>query len=160
MTALGRLRTALRRVGLDDQGEAAEAALGGLSAVQLDAVGALLRKAHRQGRAREKAVRAERRRDRRTEDHKFAAAQGRLLAAQGRRAAGDLGALADLVAFHKRMPALERLAVAGLRSGPHPYSWADIGDAVGMSRQAACERFGRQGNPDSGRADAGGRHDR
>jgi hypothetical protein len=34
-------------------------------------------------------------------------------------------------------------AVWAARSGPDPLSWADIGQAVGMSRQAAHERWGQ-----------------
>lgn len=66
----------------------------------------------------------------------------RALEAHGRRVAeGDPADLADLVALRAALDAAIATAVAGLRAGSGAYSWADIGDALGISRQAAMQRW-------------------
>ena len=40
------------------------------------------------------------------------------------------------------MDAVTRLAVAGLRKAPYSYSWSEIADRLGVSKQAAQMRYG------------------
>jgi hypothetical protein len=57
-------------------------------------------------------------------------------------AAGDVEALASLTALSAEVDAVTRLAVAGLRGKPYSYSWSEIADRLGVSKQAAQMRFG------------------
>jgi hypothetical protein len=67
----------------------------------------------------------------------------RVLTAYGRRvAAGDVEALRSLAALTAEVDAVTRLAVAGLRNKPYGYSWSEIADRLGVSRQAAQMRYG------------------
>jgi hypothetical protein len=75
----------------------------------------------------------------------FAAFTRRVITAHGRRiAAGDIEGLAELHALAEHLDTITCHAVTGLRAAS--YSWADIGARLGMTRQAAHQRFGRQGN--------------
>jgi hypothetical protein len=66
----------------------------------------------------------------------------RILKAYGRRInAGDIAALPELVALHDDLDATITDAVRQLRAEPHSYSWAQIGAALGVSRQAAMQRW-------------------
>jgi hypothetical protein len=77
------------------------------------------------------------------ENDQFDAFVRRVLAAYARRvAAGDVEALRSLAALSAELDAVTRLAVAGLKHGPHQYSWAEIADRLGVSRQAAQMRYG------------------
>jgi hypothetical protein len=91
------------------------------------------------------------RRNHPVENDRFAAMLRRMLRAMGRRAVtdGDLDALADMVAIHDEMAALIGDTVEGLRVD-RGYSWADIGRAAGVSRQAAQQRWGRPAAQDPG----------
>ena len=72
----------------------------------------------------------------------FAAFARRIVAAHGRRiAAGDIEGLAVLAGLADDVDRALADAVAGLRAAG--WSWADIGARLGMSRQAAQQRWGR-----------------
>src|SRR5438270_11308463 len=67
----------------------------------------------------------------------------RILTAYGRRVAtGDVEALRSLAALTAEVDAVTRLAVVGLRNKPYCYSWSEIADRLGVSRQAAQMRYG------------------
>jgi len=70
----------------------------------------------------------------------------RVLKAYGRRiGAGDIAALPELVALEAKLAATIEDAVRQLRHEPHNYSWAQIAKALGISRQAAMQRWGHVG---------------
>lgn len=75
------------------------------------------------------------------ENEAYAAFARRVVRAAGRRvAAGDVDGLADLVALSDEVERSIRTAVAGLRS--FGYSWGDVAARVGVTRQAAQQRWG------------------
>ncbi|WP_348651285.1 hypothetical protein [Micromonospora sp. WMMD1128] len=77
------------------------------------------------------------------ETTEFDAFVRRILRAYARRvAAGDIEALRSLAALSTDVDALTRLAVTGLRQPPYRYSWAEIADRLGVSRQAVQMRYG------------------
>ncbi len=77
------------------------------------------------------------------ENAKFEAFVRRILRAYGRRvAAGDIEALAPLAQLSSEVDAVTRLAVAELKNGPYKYSWQEIADRLGVTRQAAQMRYG------------------
>ena len=77
------------------------------------------------------------------ENPEFTAFGSRVIRAAGRRvAAGDVEALASLTALSTELDAVVRLAVAGLRGKPYSYSWSEIADRLGVSKQAAQMRYG------------------
>jgi hypothetical protein len=128
--------------GLEDR---AAAELGSLPLAAVELIEALGRAQHRQGREHEAAMRRRRREGR---GRPSADAVNRLAV----RAAGRPGleAFKALVTHYEQAPAVLQLAVDGLRAAkPEPFPWADIGAALGVTRQSAWERFGRQGHPDS-----------
>jgi hypothetical protein len=87
-----------------------------------------------------KPARRRRRRDV-VENDDFAAFARRIVRAHGRRvASGDVEALADLIALGRDVEQATDHAVAGLRA--HGYSWAEIASRLGVSRQAAQQRWG------------------
>jgi hypothetical protein len=131
------------------------AELAALPAAHVELIARALRATHRAGREHEKQVRRQRRTDRRKynhiEDPDYAAASVRILDGLGRRAGSNPDALAGLNRFiEKDGPAVRAMAVDMLRA--QGYSWADIGAVLGTTRQSAWERFGRQGDPDTGHA--------
>ncbi len=78
-----------------------------------------------------------------TETAQFDAFVRRILRAYARRvAAGDVEALAALTGLSAEVDAVTRLAVAGLRGQPYCYSWSEIADRLGVSKQAAQMRYG------------------
>jgi hypothetical protein len=80
---------------------------------------------------------------REVETNQFDAFVRRILRAYARRvAAGDVEALRSLTALSTEVDAVTRLAVAGLRAKPYGYSWSEIADRLGTSRQAAQMRYG------------------
>jgi len=82
---------------------------------------------------------------RQVENADFDAFAGRVLRAYGRRVAdGDVEALRSLSLLAAELDATTRLAVIGLRQAPHSYSWAEIADRLGVTRQAAQMRFGER----------------
>jgi DNA-directed RNA polymerase specialized sigma24 family protein len=65
----------------------------------------------------------------------------RVIAAAGRRvAAGDVDGLAELAALAGRVDDALATAVTGLRAAG--YSWSEIATRLGISRQAAHQRWG------------------
>ncbi|MCH6171270.1 hypothetical protein [Pseudonocardia alaniniphila] len=75
------------------------------------------------------------------ENDDYAAFTRRILAAHGRRIArGDIEGLATLAALADDIDQALTNAVTGLRGAG--YSWAEIGERLGISRQAAHQRFG------------------
>ena len=75
------------------------------------------------------------------ENDEYAAFARRIIRAYARRVAtGDVEALADMVALAEDLDAAIGAAVTGLRA--HGYSWAEIAARLGISRQAAQQRWG------------------
>ncbi|RLP93612.1 hypothetical protein [Micromonospora sp. CV4] len=75
------------------------------------------------------------------ENDQFAGFARRIIRAHGRRVAtGDVEALRDLVALSSVIDDAIGDAVIGLRA--FGYSWAEIGSRLGISRQAAQQRWG------------------
>lgn len=76
------------------------------------------------------------------ENDQYDAFVRRVFRAYARRtASGDIDALAAMVAFTADIDAVIGQAVTGLRE-QHGYSWADIGLRLGVTRQAAQQRWG------------------
>ena len=77
----------------------------------------------------------------RVENDDYGAFARRIVAAHGRRiAAGDVECLRDLVALADEVDRATDVAVAGLRRVG--YSWAEIASRLGVTRQAAQQRWG------------------
>jgi hypothetical protein len=75
------------------------------------------------------------------ENDEYASFARRVLKAYARRvAAGDIAALRELAVFVSDVDDATRFAVAGLRR--FGYSWFDIATQVGVSKQAAQQRWG------------------
>ena len=75
------------------------------------------------------------------ENDEFGAFARRILAAHGRRiATGDVEGLRDLAALHTAWEHATQAAVTGLRA--EGFSWAEIRDRLGTTRQAAQQRWG------------------
>jgi hypothetical protein len=80
---------------------------------------------------------------RQVENSQFDAFARRILRAYARRVAnGDVEALRSLAQLSSEVDAVTRLAVAGLRKQPYSYSWSEIADRLGVTRQAAQMRYG------------------
>jgi len=85
-----------------------------------------------------------RRRGRVTENDEYAAFARRVLRAWARRvAAGDIDAITDMAAAVGELEGAMRQAVTGLRR--KGYSWAEIAARLGVTRQAAQQRWGGSG---------------
>jgi hypothetical protein len=82
-----------------------------------------------------------------TETSDLLAALRRILRALSRRFEdGDIEQLAALVELRDDVERTVTEAVCGLRHDPTmPASWADLGRALGVSRQAAQQRYGHVG---------------
>ena len=81
------------------------------------------------------------RRRRVVENDEYAAFLRRVIRAYSRRVAvGDIEAIADMTALADEIAAATQAAVTDLRG--HGYSWADIGLRLGITRQAAQQRWG------------------
>ncbi|MEV0810418.1 hypothetical protein [Micromonospora sp. NPDC050200] len=77
------------------------------------------------------------------ENDEFAGFARRIIRAHGRRVAdGDVEALRDLVALSANLDEAIGEAVIGLRA--FGYSWTEIGQRLGISKQAAQQRWGGQ----------------
>ncbi len=75
------------------------------------------------------------------ENDDYAAFTRRVIAAQGRRiATGDVEALPALLALSEELDRAIDTAVAGLRACG--YSWTEIASRIGVTRQAAQQRWG------------------
>jgi hypothetical protein len=80
---------------------------------------------------------------RQVETSEFDAFVRRILRAYARRVAqGDVEALRSLSQLSSEVDAVTRLAVAGLRKPPYCYSWSEIADRLGVTKQTAHERYG------------------
>jgi hypothetical protein len=80
---------------------------------------------------------------REVENREFDAFVRRILRAYARRVGGgDVEALRALAALSSEVDAVTRLAVAGLRKVPYSYSWSEIADRLGVTKQAAQMRYG------------------
>jgi hypothetical protein len=89
-----------------------------------------------------KPARRSKRAKRVVENDQFDAFARRILRAYARRvAAGDIEALRFLAELSSEVDAVTRLAVAELRKSPYRYSWQEIADRLGTSRQAAQMRY-------------------
>lgn len=83
------------------------------------------------------------RRTRVTENDEYAAFLRRAIAAYSRRVGcGDIDALAGMTRLADHLDQAITDAVHALRTGPTGYSWADIALRLGISRQAAQQRWG------------------
>ena len=79
---------------------------------------------------------------RKRENKEFAGFARRIIRAYGRRiAAGDVEALPELAELSRNLDDVMGQAVAGLKA--QGYSWAEVADRLGITRQAAQQRFGR-----------------
>ena len=77
-----------------------------------------------------------------TENNDYAAFTRRILRAYARRVAdGDIDALTLMLGLSAEIDTAIGQAVTGLRS--YGYSWADIGSRLGITRQAAQQRWGQ-----------------
>ncbi len=75
------------------------------------------------------------------ENGEYAVFARRILRAYARRiSAGDVDALVGITVLAADVEAAIRQAVTGLRD--YGYSWADIGTRLGVTRQAAQQRWG------------------
>ncbi len=75
------------------------------------------------------------------ENDEYAAFARRIIRAYARRVAtGDVEALTDMIALSTVLDQAIADAVTGLRS--HGYSWAEIAARLGISKQAAQQRWG------------------
>lgn len=137
-----RLSAALDGTGL----EHAAAELASLPVGQVNLIVAALKASGRAAVARDKARRRQRREDRRRyhhiEDGQHADATNAMTLALARRAGADLGTLARLQEHYDDGPAVLALAVAALRA--QDYTDGEIGAALGITRQAVGQRFGRK----------------
>ena len=80
---------------------------------------------------------------REVENAQFDAFVRRILRAYARRVAnGDIEALRSLAVLSSEVDAVTRLAVAGLKKSPYSYSWSEIADRLGVTKQAAQMRYG------------------
>jgi len=80
-----------------------------------------------------------------TEPPELSGMVGRVLRSLVRRAeAGDIDALAELVAVQRALDAALGDAARGLVVGPGRYSWGEVGRWLGVTRQAARQRWGRR----------------
>jgi hypothetical protein len=85
-------------------------------------------------------------RRREVENPEFAAFIRRVLRAYARRAgAGDLDALGDLARLREKIDGHLVDVVAAHRHEPWSYSWQQIANALGTSRQAAQQRWRKAG---------------
>ncbi len=85
------------------------------------------------------------RRRRLVENDEYAAFIRRAVRAYGRRVStGDIEALADLVALSPHVDHAVADAVGGLRG--FGYSWADLANRLGITRQAAQQRWSGRGD--------------
>ena len=74
------------------------------------------------------------------ENHEFAGFVFRILRAMGRRAGGDVESLAVLRDVQRETEIVMRQSVAACRA--EGYSWGEIAQRLGITRQAAQQRYG------------------
>jgi hypothetical protein len=89
-----------------------------------------------------KASLTPKRRGRVVENDQYAAFVRRVIAAYSRRvAAGDIDAISDMISVAAELDEAISQAVTGLRAAG--FSWAGIAARLGVTRQAAQQRWGR-----------------
>jgi hypothetical protein len=148
-----RLRSALEGTGIEDRA----ADLASLPASQVDLIVSAIKAGGRAALARDRERRRQRREDRRKynhiEDDQQAEACERQTLALARRAGSNLDTLARLKEHYADGPSVLALAVAALRG--QGYSDGEIGAALGCTRAAVGQRFGRKGDLYTGPAESG-----
>lgn len=78
------------------------------------------------------------------ENGAYSAFVRRIIRAHARRVAdGDIEGLAEMAALLGEVERAMQTAIDGLRSEPWSYSWTDVGRALGVTRQAARQRWAR-----------------
>ena len=108
---------------------------------QDDANAALTPKSRIAGGSTKRPGPARRRRRDGVENTDYAAFAARVIRAHARRIAdGDVDALADLLRLAEEIDTATQAAVTGLRS--FGYSWGEIANRLGTTRQAAQQRWG------------------
>ena len=96
---------------------------------------------HRQPESSVKTLLTSRRRKRVVENDEYAAFARRVIRAHSRRVAqGDIDAITAMTALADDLDTAIRDAITGLRR--RGYSWAEIGTRLGITRQAAQQRWG------------------
>lgn len=99
--------------------------------------------AYRGVKPRLTAPKRQRRRSRPVEAREFGQMLARMIRAYGRRVQdADVEDLADMVAMRDQLDDVIKATVTHMRS-EHEFSWARIGEAMGTTRQAAQQRYGR-----------------
>jgi hypothetical protein len=84
-----------------------------------------------------------RRRSKPVEAREFGQMLSRMIRAYGRRVQdADIEDLADMLAMRDQLDDVIRSTVTEMRA-KHEFSWARIGEAMGTTRQAAQQRYGR-----------------
>jgi hypothetical protein len=148
-----RLRAALAGTGLEERA----ADLAALPAAQVDLIVSALKASGRAALARDKARKAQRKKDDREngnyDESQLADWNDRQALALARRAGTNLETLARLRQHYADGPAVLGLAVAGARA--RGYSDGDIGRALGVTRYAVGLRFGRRGDLYAGPPESG-----
>jgi hypothetical protein len=139
--------------------EADIAALASLGAAEVAVITRLASQARRDALAeaaeRRRQRKADNRQHRNYDEADFIRRNEAVVTKQGERAAeGNLDALAALGTLHKHVGTWIRWAVEGCRA--EGYSDADIGEALGITRQSVGERFGRKGTLTADGQPAGG----
>jgi hypothetical protein len=123
------------------------AELAGLPVAELDRWLPALRQARKDALEADRARRAQAREDRRQfrhhDEEQLTGATMRIISGAGKRATVDLEALAGLAAFARHIDELMAVAVDGLRARGIPDP--EIAAALGTSRQAVGQRYGRKG---------------
>lgn len=135
------------------------AALAARPLGEVDLIVALARQARRDALSDDKAKRRQRKRDDREhgnyDESQLTGRNVRLLQRQGVRAGSNLDALSGMAQARKLIDDGIALAVGGLRDCG--YSDEEIGQALGVTRQAVWQRYGRKGLlTTGGRADGYG----
>lgn len=123
------------------------AALAALPVAVVNDVVVALREARKDAIAQHKALRRQRRLEARRyhwyDEDQLAARNTRIVARSGERAAANLDALASLAGLASHAQDMIALAVDGLRA--RGYSDTEIGMAMGITRQAVGQHYGRRG---------------
>lgn len=77
----------------------------------------------------------------------------RVLRAYGRRVgAGDIAALPELVSLQADVDEAIISAIRSLRGPEHQYSWQQVADALGISRELAIYRYAKKVGPGARKA--------
>lgn len=124
-------------------------ALASLGTTEVDIIARALRQARRDAVAHEKELKRQRKIDNRAhsnyDEADYVRRNKAVVASQGKRAMrGSLAALAALGNLRRHIDTWTAWGVDGCRA--QGYSDADIGDALGITRQSVWERFRRKEN--------------